>query len=400
MRTPQQTLSLAQTFALLFLCLLLSACGRDRAPEPLPTPTATLVPAVLAPTVEPPLLANNEVALLDELGRDIAEQRVIDVYDHVAPSVVNITTESYRRGFFYEVIPQEGSGSGFVIDSEGRILTNFHVIEGAQRVEVSFNDETIVEASVIGIDPRNDLAVLQVDVPTELLTPVELGTSANLQAGQRAIAIGNPFGQFSRSLTTGVISALDRSLEGPDGRAITGMIQTDAAINRGNSGGPLLDSSGRVIGINTAIFSPTGTNAGIGFSVPVDTVRRLLPDLIALGRYPHPWLGVRYAYAVTPALAETLNLPVDHGLLLVQLNANSPLSQAGVRGAQREARIGNQIVYTGGDLLLNVDGTAITRLEQLQQHLDSAYRAGDQVTLTLQRGSETLAVEVTLGEEP
>ena len=178
------------------------------------------------------------------------------------------------------------------------------------------------------------MAVLHVDAPAESLTPVVLGDSDNLHVGQWAIAIGNPFGQFGRTLTTGVISALGRTLQGPDGRTITGVIQTDAAINKGNSGGPLLDSSGRVIGINSAIFSPTGSNAGVGFAVPVDTIKRMLPDLLALGRYRHPWLGVRYAYKLTPGLAEVLNLSENQGLLLVEMVDGGPLAQAGVRGAQ------------------------------------------------------------------
>ena len=385
--------------------VVLAACGRG----PLPTTAQTTPVVTPAPTFTstPPALPATPVgtefnlaALIDELGRDIAERRVIEVYERVAPSVVNITTETYRRGFFYEVIPEEGSGSGFVLDTEGRILTNYHVIENAQRIEVNLDDETIVQAEIVGVDPRNDVAVLKVNVPAERLTPVELGASSNLVVGQRAIAIGNPFGQFSRTLTTGVISALDRTLEGPEGRTITGIIQTDAAINRGNSGGPLLDSNGRVIGINTAIFSPTGTSTGIGFAVPIDTVKRLLPDLLEVGRFPHPWLGVRYAYAITPGLAETLKLPVDRGLLLVQLYDGSPLDLAGVQGAQREAILGNQLIYLGGDILVAVDGVEVTRLEQLQQVLADNYRAGEPVTVTLLRDSAETELEVVLGEEP
>jgi S1-C subfamily serine protease len=384
---------------------VLAACGRG----PLPTPAQTTPIVTPAPTFTstPPALPTaptgtefNLAALIDELGRDIAERRVIEVYERVAPSVVNITTETYRRGFFYEVIPEEGSGSGFVLDTDGHILTNYHVIENAQRIEVNLDDETIVQAEIVGVDPRNDVAVLKVNVPAERLTPVELGASSNLVVGQRAIAIGNPFGQFSRTLTTGVISALDRTLEGPEGRTITGIIQTDAAINRGNSGGPLLDSNGRVIGINTAIFSPTGTSTGIGFAVPIDTVKRLLPDLLEVGRFPHPWLGVRYAYAITPGLAETLKLPVDRGLLLVQLYDGSPLDRAGVQGAQREALLGNQLIYLGGDILVAVDGVEVTRLEQLQQVLADNYRAGEPVTVTLLRGGTETELEVVLGEEP
>jgi S1-C subfamily serine protease len=366
-------------------------------PTPLPAPTVTPVP-----TSAPVTLATGslEQPWIDAVGLDFAERRIIEVYERVAPSVVNITTQVLRRGFFFEMVPQEGAGSGFVLDQEGRVLTNYHVVRGAQDIQVGFGNDEIYTAQVIGVDPRNDIAVLLVDAPPEVLVPVTLGESALLQVGQRAIAIGNPFGQFSRTLTTGVISALDRTLEGPDGRPISGVIQSDAAINRGNSGGPLLDSSGRVIGINTAIFSPSGTSAGVGFSVPVDTIKRVLPDLLSLGRYRHPYLGIRYAYPLTPRLAQGLNLATDQGLLLVQLYAGSPLEQAGARGAQREAVFGNQRVYVGGDILTAVDGAPVPNLERLQILLESRYRVGDTVAVTLLRNGQTLNLEVELAEEP
>jgi putative serine protease PepD len=346
-------------------------------------------------------VVTNNLALIDAAGLDFAERRVIEVYQRVAPSVVNITTQVLRRSFFFEVIPEEGSGSGFVLDSEGRILTNYHVIEGAQSIEVSFSDETVLPGRVVGADPRNDIAVLQVEnAPPELLAPVELGQSATLQVGQRAIVIGNPFGQFERTLTTGVISALDRTLEGQDGRQISGIIQTDAAINRGNSGGPLLDSAGRVVGINTAIFSPSGTSSGVGFAVPVDTVRRVLPDLLALGRYRHPWLGLRYAYRLTPALAEALELPVEQGLLIVELFRGSPLAAEGIRGAQQEVILGNQRLFIGGDVLTAVDDQAVTSMENLEILLETQYQVGDAVTVILLRNGEEQSIQVTLAEEP
>jgi S1-C subfamily serine protease len=289
---------------------------------------------------------------------DAIEQRTIAVYDRVAPSVVNITTRVLRRDFFYNVLPQEGAGSGFVLDTAGHILTNYHVIAGAEYIEVSFGDQLVAAATVVGADERNDVAVLKVNAPAAVLQPVELGSSQNLRVGQWAIAIGNPFGQFSRTLTTGVISALNRTLQGPDNRPISGVIQTDAAINQGNSGGPLLDSRGRVIGINSAIFSPTGANAGVGFAVPIDTIKRMLPDLLTLGRYRHPWMGVRYGYNLTPGLAEVLKLPVSEGVLLVQLYRGSPLDLAGVVGAQQETIVGNQRIYIGGDILLALDAHA------------------------------------------
>ncbi len=328
------------------------------------------------------------------------ERRIVDVYEHVAPSVVSITTRVLRRNFFFEAVPEEGAGSGFVLDRDGHILTNYHVVADAERIEVNFGEDTVYTATVVGLDKRNDIAVLHVDAPDGLLQPVELGSSANLSVGQRAIAIGNPFGQFGRTLTTGVISALGRTLEGQDGRTITGVIQSDAAINRGNSGGPLLDSSGRVIGINTAIFSPTGASAGVGFAVPVDTIHRVLPDLLALGRYRHPWLGIRYAYAVTPGFAEILKLPVAQGLLLVQMYDNAPLLSAGVRGAQSEAIIGNQRVYVGGDILLAVNGQEVGRLEDLETLLEDNYRVGDVVTVKLLRDGNEFEAQLELIEEP
>jgi S1-C subfamily serine protease len=340
-----------------------------------------------------------DMAALDASDLDVAERRVVEVYERVAPSVVNITTQVLRRSFFFDVVPEEGAGSGFVLDKEGRILTNYHVIEGAQHIDVTLNDTTVFSAKVIGIDERNDIALLRVDAPAALLNPVELGSSAGLRVGQSAIAIGNPFGQFDRTLTTGVVSAVNRTLQGPNGRTITGIIQTDAAINRGNSGGPLLDSKGRVIGVNTAIFSPTGVSAGVGFAVPIDTVKRILPDLLTLGRYRHPWLGVRYGYTIQPGLAQLLNLSVEQGILLVQLYENSPLDKAGARAAQKEEVIGNQIVYTGGDILTAIDGVPILSIESLDTFLENQYKVGDVVKVSLLRAGTVIIKDVTLSEE-
>jgi putative serine protease PepD len=380
---PSQTTAASET--------TVAAVVASSSPAATPAAVAQATPGAVVP---------NLAAMVDAAGLDIAEQRVIAAYQRVAPAVVSITTSVLRRDFFFDIVPEEGTGSGFVIDQAGHILTNYHVIQDAEHIEVNFGDDTPYAAEVVGVDPRNDVAVIRAEAPAELLVPVELGTSSNLVVGQRAIAIGNPFGQFGRTLTTGVISALDRTLEGQDGRTITGVIQTDAAINRGNSGGPLLDSSGRVIGINSAIFSPTGTSAGVGFSVPIDTVRRLLPDLLTLGRYRHPWLGVRYAYAVSPGLAELLKLPVDRGLLLVQLYDGSPLALANVQGAQDEAILGNQRVYIGGDILVAVNDQPIGRIQELETLLEDNHRVGDTVNVTLMRGADTYTIAVQLAEEP
>ena len=367
---------------------------------PLPTPTPSPISTPLpTPTPLPVEELVNTTALIDQLGLDFAEKRVIQVYKQVAPSVVNVTTQVLRRSFFYEVIPEAGAGSGFVLDDEGHILTNYHVIDSAQSIEVTFVNETTLSARLVGADQRNDIAVLQVDAPPELLVPVELGESTSLQVGQRAIVIGNPFGQFGSTLTTGVVSALNRSLQGEDGREITGIIQTDAAINQGNSGGPLLDSAGRVIGMNTAIFSPSGTNAGVGFAVPVDTIRRLLPELLTRGHYPHPWLGIRYAYGITPGLRDLLKLPTEEGLLLVELYSDGPLASHQVRGAQEETVLGNQRVFIGGDIVIAIDGQAIMSLDQLDLLLTD-YQVGDTVEVTFLRDGQKRIVSVELEEEP
>lgn len=354
------------------------------------------------PTLSPPSTSKDlaETPLIDAAGLDFFERRIVRVYEEVAPAVVSITTRTLRRDFFFNVIPQEGAGSGFVIDREGHILTNYHVIQGVEFIEVSFGEQVTAPAVVVGVDPRNDVAVLKVEVNPELLHPVTLGSSHDLRVGQWAIAIGNPFGQFGRTLTTGVISALNRTIEGPDNRTITGIIQTDAAINKGNSGGPLLDSSGRVIGITSAIFSPTGTSAGVGFAVPVDTLKRILPDLLAFGYYRRPWLGIRYAYNITPRLAEALRLPTQQGLLLVQLYDRSPIALAGVRSAQRQQIIGSQRVFTGGDILIALDGQPVASVSDLDNLLENNYRVEDVVTLTLLREGNLLEVQVTLIEEP
>lgn len=391
---------MARLFPFFAALLLLGGCRANRLMLPLQAPTPTPTPTLPAPASDLPTPQPNLTALIDAAGLDFAERRIIGVYERVSPSVVSITTQVLRQDFFFNIVPEEGSGSGFVLDKSGHILTNYHVVEGAERIEVSFGDQLVAPAELVGADVRNDVAILKVDVDAELLQPVILGASSNLRVGQWAVAIGNPFGQFGRTLTTGVISALGRTLEGPDGRAITGVIQTDAAINKGNSGGPLLDSSGRVIGINSAIFSPTGTSAGVGFAVPVDTIRRMLPDLLTIGRYRHPWLGVRYAYNITPGLAEVLKLPVTSGLLLVQVYRGSPLDGVGVRGAQREVILGNQRVYTGGDILTAIDGQPVASLDQLESRLESDYEVGDSMSLTLIRSGQTADVPVELVEEP
>jgi S1-C subfamily serine protease len=331
---------------------------------------------------------------------DAVEARRVALYKRVAPAVVNITTQVLRSDFFWGMVPEEGSGSGFVWDLAGHIVTNYHVIEAADEIAVSFGGDVISPAEVVGSDPINDLAVLQVDVVPDGIQPLELGVSADLQVGQTAIAIGNPFGQFERTMTDGIISALNRTLE-TENTVLRGVIQTDAAINRGNSGGPLLNLRGRLIGVNTAIFSPTGTSAGVGLAIPVDKVRRVVPVLIEKGRFPHPWLGIEeLGYEISPTLAQALNLPVDHGLLLARLYRNSPADQAGLRGAQRETILRNRRYLVGGDILTAVDGKPMARWEDLSALLDERREIGQNISLTLLRDGKELTLTATLQEMP
>ena len=326
---------------------------------------------------------------------DAEEQLIANVYERVAPAVVHITSRVTRLTFFFGPVPSEGTGSGFVIDREGHIVTNYHVIENADSVEVLLSDETQAAAALVGVDPPNDLALLKIDVPPEQLSPVELGSSADLRVGQRAIAIGNPFG-LDRTLTAGVISALGRPLQANDDNVIFDVVQTDAAINPGNSGGPLLDSRGRVIGVNTAIRQGA---EGIGFAVPVDTLKRVLPPLQELGYYPHPWLGF-VGYDVTPRLAEALDLPVESGILVAQLYRDGPAVAAGLRGAQEEVIIGNRRILAGGDVVVGIDEAPTEEWEDLHAYLELETQVGDRVTLHVLRDGEPLEIEMEVAERP
>jgi S1-C subfamily serine protease len=375
-------------------------------PTAVPTPTAAPVATAADLTLpEESQPAPPEAGVGEPAGRmALLEQEIIEVYEAVGLGVVNITNRSYGYDFFFRPVPQEGSGSGIVYDTEGHIITNYHVIEDADELYVTLPDETTVPAVVVGADASNDLAVLQVDVSPDLLHPVPLGASGDLRVGQFVVAIGNPFG-FERTLTVGVVSALGRVIESPDDRFIGEIIQTDAAINPGNSGGPLLDLSGRVIGVNTAIFSPSQASAGIGFAVPVDTVRRVVPELIARGYYPHPWFGVRYLWNLTPERASILreagmDVEDSGGVLIVEVVAGSPADEAGLRGGQRQVRIGRMLLLVGGDILTAVDGEPIADDRDLLRYLDTQTRIGQTIQVTVWRDGQQLTVPVVLTEEP
>ena len=326
------------------------------------------------------------------------EDVVVRVTKEASAGVVNISSSVVGTDLFLQPLNEQATGSGFVLDQQGHIVTNNHVVEDAEKLEVTFADGSTAEAKLVGRDPSNDLAVIKVDVPAGTLHPLKLGDSGALQVGQTAIAIGSPF-RLQGTVTLGVISSLGRDLRASNGRIIGGVVQTDAAINPGNSGGPLLNSSGEVVGVNSAIFSPSGGNVGIGFSIPVNTVKRWVPELISQGRARHPYLGIT-GQTITPALATSLELPVREGVLLAQVAQGTPAARAGLRGGERQVRVGNVRVISGGDIITAINGTRLKRIEDLTHYLDTQTKVGDQVSLSVVRGNETMTVNLTLAERP
>ena len=321
---------------------------------------------------------------------DVEEQLVTSLYERVSPAVVCITAPD-RFG--------ECIGSGFVIDLEGHIVTNDHVAQAAEKLLVTLADEHTVSANLVGSDPGTDLAVLQIDVPAAELTTAELGSSTSLQVGQRAIAIGNPFG-LERTITTGVISSLGRTLRRDDSEfQIAEVIQTDAAINPGNSGGPLLDSQGKVIGVNSAIVSESGTNSGVGFAIPVDIVRRVVPELIAEGQYRHPWIGVT-GRSISPEMVEAADLPVDTGVLVFEVEPGSPAEAAGLRGGDQQIMVSGIPMRAGGDIVIAIDDVEVKRFDDVVNYLASHTSVGDSITLTVIRAGSELDLSLTLEERP
>lgn len=323
------------------------------------------------------------------------EQTNIAVYEAVNRSVVNINTKAtVATGLFLLEVPSEGAGSGIVLDKQGHVLTNFHVVEGAKEIQVLLFDGSGHAATVVGVDPATDVAVLKVDAPPELLQPVTLGSSADLKVGQRVFAIGNPFG-LERTLTTGIISSLNRSLPTRTGRTIKSIIQTDAAINPGNSGGPLLDSGSRLIGVNTAIASRTGQSSGVGFAIPVGTVARIVPQLIRQGKVIRPDAGIARVYQS------------DAGLVVATLTPGGPAERAGIRGFKviRERRRQGPFMVemervdrTGADLIVAVAGQAVRNADDFLSAVESK-NPGDQVLITVQREGHRLDVPLVLDAE-
>jgi S1-C subfamily serine protease len=323
---------------------------------------------------------------------DGEEQNNISVYRKNIPSVVNVTSRAMTFDFFYGLVPQEGQGSGFVIDKEGHILTNYHVIADARQVEVTLHNRKKFKATVVGTDPAHDLAVIQIKAAD--LVPAVLGDSRNLQVGQKVYAIGNPFG-LSGTMTRGIVSSI-RPVREPNGAMIDEAIQTDAAINPGNSGGPLMNWHGEVIGINTMILSNVGQNAGIGFAIPINTARAVLDDLMTLGRVRRPALGVR-TIPIGPELADEIGLPADYGLLIIQVTPGGSADLAGLRGGTERAYLGNTAIMLGGDLIIAINDQKVTDEDDLAQMMNN-HRAGDTIRVTIFRNKKKMEVTVALAE--
>ena len=367
-----------------------------------PTPTLPALPT-WTPTAQPPVVTLAPDAPFDEgVAVQALQSRIIAVYKAVSPSVVNITNRSYAYSIFGQVVPQEGSGSGFIYDTGGHIITNYHVIENAQELLVTFSTGQVYVAEVVGTDSKNDLAVIRVDAGADLPAPVPLADSSALDVGQFVLAIGNPFG-LEQTLTTGVISALGRVIETGDG-FIGEAIQTDAAINPGNSGGPLLDLNGYVLGVNSQIVSTSGASAGIGFAVSANTVQRVVVELIARGYYPHPWVGTQMT-ALTPSVANWfreagMNIPVDAGLLVLSVAQGGPADVAGIRGGDRIVRMGRYQVPVGGDIIIAVDGQPVADMETWTIYLETQRMIGDTVQITILRAGQEQVIPVVLEEQP
>jgi len=331
-----------------------------------------------------------EAATTDVL--DAEEQNNISVYQKNLSAVVNITSRAVTFDFFYGLVPQEGQGTGFIIDKEGHILTNYHVVAEARQVEVTLSNRKKYRATIVGTDRPHDLAIIQIKATN--LTPVALGDSRNLRVGQKVYAIGNPFG-LSGTMTRGIVSSI-RPVQEPDGMRIDEAIQTDAAINPGNSGGPLLNWHGEVIGINTMIASSVGQSAGIGFAIPINTAKAVLNDLVTLGRVRRPALGVK-TIPLDPELADQMGLSIDYGLLIVQAIQGGSADRAGLRGGTERAYLGNMPIMLGGDVIVAIDGEKVDNQQDLAQVMNN-HRAGDTVRISIYRNKKKMDVSVTLGE--
>jgi S1-C subfamily serine protease len=349
------------------------------------------VEAVPRSSSGPATIAQRDAALTDD------ESINVRIYRQASPAVANILTKATEYDFFMDAVPVEGAGSGFVIDARGYLLTNYHVVEGAQSIEVVLGDQTRYPAKFVGADQRNDVALLKIDPKGKHLSALPLGDSGGLQVGQKVLAIGNPFG-FQSTLTTGVVSAVGRTVQTSQTTFIDEAIQTDAAINRGNSGGPLINSHGEVIGINSAIYTPSGTTAGIGFAIPINTAKNIANDLMTDGRVHTAFLGVE-TLPIGGWLGEALDLPVREGLLVERATKGGPAAAAGIRGGDRVALDGMRRIAIGGDVIVAIDNQKVA--SQLDVNLALNHkRPGDTVNVTVYRGGKKMDISVKLSERP
>ncbi len=375
-RTVLVTALLTSALTYIFLRWDLGLRRESRVADPLPSAAIAAAPA------KQPSLSSEE-------------ETNVKVYNQVSPGVVNITTTVVEYDFFLQPIAEEGTGSGAVLDKQGHIVTNFHVVDGARSLEVALPDQTKYRARFVGADRDNDLAVIRlVEAPQERLHPVPLGDSTTLKVGQKVLAIGNPF-RLQNTLTVGVVSSIGRQIRTESG-LIDDVIQTDAAINPGSSGGPLLNTAGELIGINTSIIGKG--NIGIGFAVPADTVRRVVTDLIKEGRVVRPWLGFD-GYTISENLAAALDLPVARGVLVARVASGGSFERAGIRGASRIAILYNERILIGGDIITQVDGREVDSREQLRAIINKR-RPGESVRLTIYRGNTRIEKDVLLLEQP
>jgi 2-alkenal reductase len=410
------------------LALSLSACGgvpQVNLSVGMPTtPVPNIAPVVAITPIAPPTLPPAPTPLPPELiaEADAEERLLINLYERVSPSVVSVQAVQALENFEHPPLPegaptpeipdqpfrQEGEGSGFVVDTQGHIVTNNHVVADSIEVQVTFFDGTVVPATIVGTDPDSDLAVIKVDVPPESLRPITWGNSDDIHVGQRAVAIGNPFGLES-TLTSGIISGLSRSLPAITGYRIPEIVQTDAAINPGNSGGPLLNSQGKVIGVNSAIvpnlqFGENGLGLersflGVGFAIPSNLAQRVVPDLIKTGEYAHPWIGFS-GVDVVPEIAADMELGEIRGALVIRVIPGSPAEEAGLRGGDHEIQVMGRPLMVGGDVIIGINDYNIQHFDDILSYLSRRAEVGERVDLLIIRNGETQTVTVILGERP
>jgi len=406
--------SSASTLFMAAGCDVVRSIGSVATPAATAPSVSTQAPATAAPSAQSPTSAPAAVAQQPEVARQPAvappapvvqaqaqpqpTEAAIRVYRDVRPSVVTIISSVVQPGFRTDPQPR-GTGSGFMLDDKGNIATNNHVVQEADRLEVTLPNGATIPAELVGRDPRFDIAVVRAQIPQDQLHIARLADSEQIQVGEQAIAIGNPYG-LEGTVTSGIVSARRPVVSEPEGDGVlVNAIQTDTSINPGNSGGPLLNARGEVIGVNTLGLQPQGGQAGLNFAIPINNVKRVLPDLLARGSYPHPFVGIASA-EITTAMADALNLPAREGLLVQTVEPNSGAARAGLRGGSGNQQVRSRQVVVGGDIITAIDGQRVGRPEDFVAYLESNKRAGDTVTLTILREGQQRDVQVTLGERP